>query len=40
MHSGVTLAPLAGLLAAEELLSGKGDEGLMPFRLQRFTNEK
>ena len=38
MHSGVTLAPLAGSLAADELLSGKSDESLMPFRLQRFTD--
>lgn len=38
MHSGVTLAPLAGLLAADELLSGKSDESLMPFRFQRFAD--
>ncbi|MBB3658208.1 glycine/D-amino acid oxidase-like deaminating enzyme [Rhizobium sp. BK650] len=37
MHSGVTLAPLVGLLAADELLSGESDERLTPFRLQRFT---
>ncbi len=40
MHSGVTLAPLAGLLVADELLSDKTDESLMPFRLQRFTDRK
>ena len=28
----------ADLLAADELLSGKGDESLLPFRLQRFTD--
>lgn len=38
MHSGVTLAPLAGLLVADELLSGKSDESLAPFRLPRFAN--
>jgi len=38
MHSGVTLAPLVGLLAADELLSGKNDESLLPFRLQRFAD--
>lgn len=36
MHSGVTLAPLAGAVAANELLSGESDESLAPFRLQRF----
>ncbi|TCS00799.1 MULTISPECIES: FAD-dependent oxidoreductase [unclassified Rhizobium] len=40
MHSGVTLAPLAGLLAADELLSGKSDESLAPFRLQRFAGAR
>jgi glycine/D-amino acid oxidase-like deaminating enzyme len=39
MHSGVTLAPLAGLLAADEILSGKNDESLAPFRLSRFTRQ-
>ncbi len=38
MHSGVTLAPLAGLLAADELVSGQSDESLGPFRLQRFAD--
>ena len=37
MHSGVTLAPIAGLLAAKELLSGEADDSLEPFRLTRFS---
>jgi glycine/D-amino acid oxidase-like deaminating enzyme len=36
MHSGVTLAPLAGLLAANEILGGTSDATLAPFRLSRF----
>ena len=36
MHSGVTLAPLAGLLAASEILGGTSDATLAPFRLSRF----
>ncbi|APO76302.1 FAD dependent oxidoreductase protein [Rhizobium etli 8C-3] len=37
MHSGVTLAPLVGMLAANEILSGATDESLEPFRLSRFA---
>lgn len=37
LHSGVTLAPLVGLLAAEEILEGKQASQLSPFRLSRFT---
>jgi glycine/D-amino acid oxidase-like deaminating enzyme len=37
MHSGVTLAPLAGMLAANEILSGDVDASLAPFRLSRFA---
>lgn len=37
MHSGVTLAPLAGSLASREILSGETDPMLAPFRLSRFT---
>ncbi len=37
MHSGVTLAVLAGEAVAGELLSGRTDESLAPFRLQRFA---
>lgn len=36
MHSGVTLAPAVGLLAAKEILSGKPDDRLAPLRLSRF----
>jgi glycine/D-amino acid oxidase-like deaminating enzyme len=36
MHSGVTLAPLVGRLAADELLDGVRSELLEPFRLARF----
>jgi glycine/D-amino acid oxidase-like deaminating enzyme len=35
-HSGVTLAPLVGLLAATEIIDGTDDPSLMPFRLARF----
>ncbi|TIX91461.1 FAD-binding oxidoreductase [Rhizobium sp. P44RR-XXIV] len=36
LHSGVTLAPLVGLLAAEEILDGSKAPQLSPFRLSRF----
>jgi glycine/D-amino acid oxidase-like deaminating enzyme len=36
MHSGVTLAPLVGLLASNEILTGIDDANLAPFRLSRF----
>lgn len=36
MHSGVTLAPLAGRLAAAEILGGRQLDILAPFRLERF----
>ena len=37
LHSGVTLAPLVGLLAAEEILDGEEASQLSPFRLSRFA---
>jgi glycine/D-amino acid oxidase-like deaminating enzyme len=37
MHSGVTLAPLAGLLASNEMLTGERDAALVPFALSRFS---
>ncbi|MGV2183831.1 NAD(P)/FAD-dependent oxidoreductase [Rhizobium rhizogenes] len=37
LHSGVTLAPLVGLLAAEEIVGGHPDAQLAPFRLSRFA---
>ncbi|AYG67333.1 MULTISPECIES: FAD-binding oxidoreductase [unclassified Rhizobium] len=37
LHSGVTLAPLVGLLAAETIVDGKDDDQLLPFRLSRFA---
>lgn len=36
-HSGVTLAPLLGRLAAEEILGGAEDARLAPYRPDRFT---
>ena len=36
-HSGVTLGPWLGRLAAEELTSGRMPEELAPFRFARFT---
>lgn len=36
MHSGVTLAPVAGRLAAAEILGGRPLDILAPFRLARF----
>lgn len=35
-HSGVTLAPFFARAAARELISGKADERLAPFRPDRF----
>ena len=35
MHSGVTLAPIAGRLAAQEILSGDPAEILVPYRADR-----
>lgn len=37
MHSGVTLAPLIGQLAALEILDGARVDLLAPYRLSRFT---
>ena len=37
MHSGVTLAALAGRLAAEEIMTGCSIDILAPFRPDRFT---
>jgi glycine/D-amino acid oxidase-like deaminating enzyme len=37
MHSGVTLAPLVGTLAANEILSGGTDASFSPFRFSRFA---
>lgn len=39
LHSGVTLAPLVGLLAAEEISGGHLEAQLAPFRLSRFTKD-
>lgn len=39
MHSGVTLAPLVGLLAANEILSGAPDASLAPLRWSRFSSD-
>ena len=36
MHSGVTMAPLMGRLAAIEILDGVRAEPLEPYRLARF----
>ena len=36
-HSGVTLGPWVGRLAAEEITSGRMPEQLAPFRFDRFT---
>lgn len=35
-HSGVTLAPAVGLFAAEEMLAGRSETLLEPYRLARF----
>jgi glycine/D-amino acid oxidase-like deaminating enzyme len=37
MHSGVTLGPLMGRLAAAEILDGVAAEPLAPYRLERFS---
>ena len=37
LHSGVTLAPLVGSLAAAETVSGDPDSQPAPFRLSRFA---
>ena len=37
MHSGITLAPVVGLFAAEELLGGRRDPLLAPYGLPRFA---
>jgi glycine/D-amino acid oxidase-like deaminating enzyme len=36
-HSGITLAPAIGLFAAEELLDGRQEPLLAPYRLARFS---
>jgi len=38
MHSGMTLAPLIGQLAALEILDGACVEALDPYRPARFTD--
>ena len=38
MHSGVTLAPLIGQLAALEILDGARVSSLEPYRPSRFTD--
>jgi glycine/D-amino acid oxidase-like deaminating enzyme len=35
-HSGITLAPAIGLFAAEELLDGRREDLLAPYRPTRF----
>ncbi len=37
MHSGITLAPVVGRMAADELLDGVAFEALEPYRPDRFT---
>ena len=37
MHSGITLAPVVGLFAAEEVLDGRRDPLLAPYGLSRFA---
>jgi glycine/D-amino acid oxidase-like deaminating enzyme len=37
MHSGVTLAPAIGRMAAEEILSGRRDPLLSPYGIDRFA---
>jgi glycine/D-amino acid oxidase-like deaminating enzyme len=37
MHSGITLGPLIGRLAAMEILDGVRVEPLAPYRLERFS---
>jgi glycine/D-amino acid oxidase-like deaminating enzyme len=38
MHSGITLGPLIGLLAAMEILDGVRVDPLAPYRLERFKS--
>jgi glycine/D-amino acid oxidase-like deaminating enzyme len=38
MHSGLTLAPLIGQLAALEILDGAHVSSLEPYRPSRFTD--
>lgn len=40
MHSGVTLAPAAGMLAAREILEGDRDPLLAPFGPERFAEKE
>jgi glycine/D-amino acid oxidase-like deaminating enzyme len=35
-HSGVTLAPLVGQLAAQEITTGQPSPMLVPYRIERF----
>jgi glycine/D-amino acid oxidase-like deaminating enzyme len=37
MHSGITLSPLIGQVAATEILDGVAVDLLTPFRPQRFA---
>ncbi|MFT4183477.1 MAG: FAD-binding oxidoreductase, partial [Rhizobium sp.] len=37
LHSGVTLAPIVGLLASEEIIGARSQAELAPFRLSRFA---
>jgi glycine/D-amino acid oxidase-like deaminating enzyme len=37
MHSGITLAPIVGLLATQELTTGERDPALAPYRPSRFA---
>lgn len=37
MHSGITLAPIIGRMAAEEILDGVAFDALKPYRLSRFS---
>ncbi|WP_421914731.1 NAD(P)/FAD-dependent oxidoreductase [Mesorhizobium sp.] len=37
MHSGITLAPVVGLFAAQEILDGERDPLLAPYGLSRFA---
>jgi glycine/D-amino acid oxidase-like deaminating enzyme len=37
MHSGITLAPIVGLLATQELTTGERDLALAPYRPSRFA---
>jgi glycine/D-amino acid oxidase-like deaminating enzyme len=40
MHSGITLAPAIGQLAAIELLDGVEVDRLTPYRLERFARSR